>query len=144
MQPKSLTILIVCAIVAIAALVVGVLLDFHILERDVFLVIVKNGGPLAALTFAAIHYFRSRPLIFDFETKDWTVTGETWKDVWIRIPESTHMRGKTPTVTFLAYNDFVRDFGLTHKIEPNGDILICHLENRFMPPWKSFRVKITM
>lgn len=66
---------------------------------------------------------------------------------WVMNPNediSVHMRGKTPTVTFLAYNDFVRDFGLIYKTEPNGDILICHLENRFMPPWKSFRVKITM
>ena len=143
MQPKSITVLTICALVALAAFAVGILLDLQVLDRHIFWMIVKNGGPLAALTFGAVHYFRSRPRIFDYQTSDWQQTGENWTDVSIRIPESKHRRGKSPTVTFLTYNYFVRDFGLTYKIEPNGDIIICHLENQFMPPWKSFRVKIT-
>jgi hypothetical protein len=144
MQPKSISILVICTIVTLAAFACGILLDFHILNRHIVWTVIKNGGPLAALTFATVHYFRSRPRVFEFNESDWKVEGETWKDVSITIPASRHKRGNTPTVIFLAQNDFVKDFGFVYKIDENGDVTICHSENRFLPPWKNFRVKIAM
>jgi hypothetical protein len=144
MRPVSIWSLSICAVVALAAFVVSILFDFHKLDVTVWWSAVKNGGVLAALVFGLVHYFSSIPRILHYTESEWEVTGENWNEVFIRIPKSRHWRGKTPTVTFIRPNEFLScDSKYTYKVEKNGDIVICHCQNRFMKPWLPISVKIT-
>jgi hypothetical protein len=145
MRPVTIWSLSICVIVAFAAFIVSILFDFHKLDVTVWWSAIKNGGVLAALTFGLVHFLSSRPKIFSYTQSDWEVRGENWSDVFIKIPKSKHGRGKYPKLDFIRLGGYSNDtLGLTHKVEENGDITICHDQNRFMRPWKDFSVKITM
>ena len=148
MRPTTLAALIICGIIAVSAFVIGILFDLEILSRTFWWSVIKNGGLLAALFFALIHWIQSRPKILKFSSSDWNVPNGDWSkphEVTITIPAKFHKRGKTPSVIFLSGNDFSDVHALlNYRTKKNGDIVVRHDETRFDPANpKPFRVKIT-
>jgi hypothetical protein len=144
MKPVTIWSLSICIVLALAAFVIGVCFDLQKLDVNFLWSAIKNSGALVALIFGLVHYLSARPRIISFRQSDWQVRGENWNDVFVRVPESRHGQGEFPTVEFIRVGGFsIESSGLTYKLEKNGDVLICHAPNAFMPPFKDFTVKIT-
>lgn len=149
MRPETPTALIICSFAVLAALISGIMLDMHLLDRTWFWAVVHNGGVLGAMIFAARHYFQSQPKIMHFAESEWIIKEApsgmviSWSDVSITIPESIHGKGKNPNVSFVSGGEYVRpNIDFTYKVEKDGTIIIHPDENRFMER-KSVTIKIS-